>query len=264
MTDLFVHVRMKECCRKALTEIDGIKKGIRGTGAFKLSLAKALGDKTVPDARSALATTIGKSIPEGDKQFTSLKRKSCAKAAAAHAAVHKGRSETIEAALWEALAAVFEGKSAPQAAGAPGLVGGTAVGKLGAKLPGGVGDKIAQKAKEKVDEYQKAGITYAPTGAPGTADCSHFVHDVLRSSGLNIPYVTTNGIKTSKYFTKVTDPQPGDVIWQPGHMGIYMGKNEKGQPLGAQMGKHGAALGVWGEEGWFEYGDETKFFHPAS
>jgi hypothetical protein len=111
MTDLFVHVRMQDCCRKALAEIDDVKKGVRGTGAFKVSLAKALGDKTVPEARSALATTIGKSTPEGDKQFTSLKKKTCAKAAAAHAAAHKGQGETTAAALWEALAAVFDGKS---------------------------------------------------------------------------------------------------------------------------------------------------------
>ncbi len=262
MTDLFVHVRMKECCRQALGEIDAIKKGVGGTGAFKVSLVKLLGEKTVPEALTALATTVGKSAPEGDRRFTALKKKSLAKAAAAHAGVHEGKGETTEAALWEALSAVLEGKDASKSAiAAPGLLG-AAGGKVGASLSGGLGEKIAQKAKDKVAEYKKAGIQYAQTGAPGTADCSHFVHDVLGASGLDVPHVSTKEIGASKHFTKVTAPQPGDIIWQPGHMGVYVGKNEKGQPLGAQMGEHGAAVGVWGEGGWFGGGDQVTYFHP--
>ncbi len=235
MGDLFVHVRMKECCRKALGELDAIKKGLGGTGAFKVSLLKALGDKTVPDAMTALSTTIGKSAPEGDRRLTAIKKKSLSKAAAAHAKVHQGKAETTEASFWEMLASVLEGKDLPAsqaaAGGAAGLLGAAAGGKAGtASVPGGLGGKIAENAKAKVAEYKKAGITYAQTGAAGTADCSHFVHDVLKSSGVSVPYVTTKDIATSSHFQKVTDPQPGDVIWQPGHMGIYTGTNEKGQP----------------------------------
>lgn len=257
MGDLFVHVRLKECCRKALGEIDAIKKGIGGTGAFKVSLAKILGDKAVPEALTALATTIGKSAPEGDRRFTALKKKSLAKAAAAHAKVHQAKGETTEAHLWESLTAVFEGKDMPKPAGAAaGLLGGAAggvAGKAGGKLPAGA--SIAQKAKEKMAEYKSKGVTYSQTApfypASNHADCSHFVHDVLKSSGVDVPYVTTHGIADSPHFKATTDPQPGDVIVQGGHMGIYTGKNDKGQPMGAQMGEHGAAEGPWGKGGWF-------------
>lgn len=268
MGDLFVHVRMKDCCRKALGELDAIKKGLPGTGAFKVPLLKALGDKTVPDAMTALSTTIGKSAPEGDRRLTSIKKKSLSKAAAAHAKVHQAKAETTEASFWEVLASVFEGKDAATilaaSGGAAGLLGAAAGGKAGTSVPGGLGGKIAEKAKEKVAEYKKAGITYAQTGAAGTADCSHFVHDVLKSSGVSVPYVTTKDIATSSHFQKVTDPQPGDVIWQPGHMGIYTGTNEKGQPLGAQMGEHGAATGTWGEGGWFKGGNQVTYYRPQT
>ena len=267
MGDLFVHVRMKECCRKTLADLDAIKKGISGTGAFKINLARTLADKPVPEAMTTLATTIGKSAPDGDPKLTSIKKKTLSKAASTHAKLHKSRAETTEAALWEVLSAVFEGKDATKAlaasGGAAGLLGGTAGGKAGSAASGALGDKIAQKAKEKVADYKKAGITYAQTGAPGTADCSHFVHDVLKSSGVDVPYVTTKDIATSKHFQKVTDPKPGDIIWQPGHMGIYTGKNDKGQPLGAQMGEHGAAVGTWGEGGWFKGGDQAVFYKPV-
>ncbi|MEZ4302366.1 MAG: NlpC/P60 family protein [Polyangiaceae bacterium] len=267
MGDLYVHLRMKECCRKTLASLDAMKKGMKGTGAFKLSLSKALSEKPVPDALTALATTIGKSAPEGDAKFASIKKKSLSKAALAHAKEHKARGESTEASLWESLASLFEGKAASAVAGAGALAGaaagaaggGAAAGKMKAALKG---EEIAKKAQEKVAEYKKAGITYAQSGAAGTADCSHFVHDVLNSSGVKAPYVSTDEIANSSSFKPVTDPMPGDIIWQPGHMGIYTGKDDKGHPLGAQMGTHGAAVGVWGEGGWFKGGKETLYYRP--
>ena len=72
------------------------------------------------------------------------------------------------------------------------------------------------------------GTPYVSGGsAPGGFDCSGFVGYVYRQVGVSIPRTTgaiysaaangTNGLYI------VTDPQPGDIMWTSGHVGIYVG-----------------------------------------
>jgi hypothetical protein len=251
MGDLIVHDRMKDCCRTTLGGLDTAKKDVPGSGVYGVGLLKLLGDKTIPDARTALSTSIGQGEPKGEPKFVGVKKKICIRLAHDHAKEHQGKGESREAAFWNGVAGMFDGK-APLAP----------VRKVS-------GDEIASKAQDKIAEYKKNGITYSQSGAKGTADCSHFVHDVLTSSGMDAPHVTAKdgelGIRTSPAFEEVTDPQPGDVVWQPGppaHMGVYTGKDADGHVLGAEMGNHGAAVGKWGPGGWFKGGDEMTFYRP--
>jgi len=72
------------------------------------------------------------------------------------------------------------------------------------------------------------GTPYVSGGAaPGGFDCSGFVGYVYRQFGANIPRTSgaiysaavngTNGLYI------VSDPQPGDIMWTSGHVGIYLG-----------------------------------------
>ncbi|GIV09883.1 MAG: hypothetical protein KatS3mg019_1974 [Fimbriimonadales bacterium] len=82
---------------------------------------------------------------------------------------------------------------------------------------------------EIVDEARKwIGTPYRMGGnSKRGIDCSHFVHRVYKSVGLDYGYTTTKGWPDND-FVEVKDPQPGDVIyWSPsdnygghGHMGI--------------------------------------------
>ena len=53
-------------------------------------------------------------------------------------------------------------------------------------------------------------------------DCSGFVHYVFKKLGITTPR-TSSGFYN--YGTRVSSPQPGDIILTPGHVGIYAGPN---------------------------------------
>jgi hypothetical protein len=267
MGDIYVHVRMKECCRGTLKDLDKRKKKAKFKGGLlgTLSLFEAMAEKTIDDALGAL--------PGGGHAggvLEELTRAACVKVCEHHASQHEGKGETEEGAFWRHAVAAMTGKPAPARlakAGALAGAGGSGVSKAWN------GQAVADMAKAKGKEYKEKGVKYSmsPPYYPASAhsDCSHFVNETLKASGVNVPYVTTAGIAGSKSFTEVTSPQPGDVIWQPGkpgdhgHMGIYTGQDAAGHPLGEQMGTHGAAEGKWGDGGWFHGGGETKYYRPV-
>ncbi len=119
-------------------------------------------------------------------------------------------------------------------------------------------------------EYNARGVTYAYGGdaASGgaTSDCSHFVHDVLKRSGLAAPYVDTAGIAGSSSFVLMAaaEAAAGDVMVQADHMGVFTGERDKksGCPMGVQMGTHGAANAPWGPGGWFKGGEDLRYYRP--
>ncbi len=255
--DLYVHAAMKKCCVKVLEEIDKKKKDVKGSGLYGMTLAKELGKQPIPEARKALRSTVGASAVGGENAELGEKRRDlCVKLARKHEEKHKDKGEAKEGEFWGELAEALGGGELGKVEESEG--GSTEAGKTQKTT----GETIAEKAKEKVAEYKKKGITYSQSGKAGTADCSHFVHDVYQSAGVDVPYTTSGGFADSPHFEPTTTPQPGDVIWQPGHVGIYMGTNENGQPMGAQMGNSGAAIGPWGKGGWFEGGEQVTFYHP--
>ena len=54
-------------------------------------------------------------------------------------------------------------------------------------------------------------------------DCSHLVHDVYQSAGLNYPYAPSSDLYAGlTEFARVKTPQAGDLIVWPGHVGIVV------------------------------------------
>ncbi|MFW2512250.1 C40 family peptidase [Demequina sp. SO4-13] len=75
---------------------------------------------------------------------------------------------------------------------------------------------IAEAAKHVGTPYVSGGA------APGGFDCSGFTSYVYGQLGISLP--RTSGA----YYnvgTRVSSPQPGDIIVTPGHLGIYAGPN---------------------------------------
>lgn len=256
MGDIFVHIRMKACCRMALADIDKEKNKAKGSSGIMgiASLATMLGEKTIDAAKVAIPAG-GAMSTGGNAEMERVTRALCAKLCDTHAQEHEGKGETEEAGFWRDLGASFEGKVLPSASQSTPKVG---------------GQQVADMASKLRKEYRQKGVTYSQDApfypASNHADCSHYVNSVLQASGVDVPYVTTKQIgakEFEKYYEKVTDsPQPGDIVWQPGHMGIYVGQDDQGRPLGEQMGESGANQGVWGPGGWFSGGDKIEYYRP--
>lgn len=63
-----------------------------------------------------------------------------------------------------------------------------------------------------------ASYVYAGSG-PDVFDCSGLVWWCYKNAGYSVPH--SSGGVTS--LTQTSDPQPGDICWKPGHVGIYVG-----------------------------------------
>ena len=75
---------------------------------------------------------------------------------------------------------------------------------------------IAEAAKYVGTPYARGGST------PAAFDCSGFVSYVYGKLGIDLPH------SSGAYYnvgTRVSSPQPGDIIVTPGHVGIYAGPN---------------------------------------
>lgn len=59
--------------------------------------------------------------------------------------------------------------------------------------------------------------------ARGTVDCSHIVHQIYANAGLDYPYASSFEIYAGdENFTRVRNPQSGDLVVWPGHVGIVV------------------------------------------
>lgn len=72
-------------------------------------------------------------------------------------------------------------------------------------------------------------------------DCSHFVYQAFKQAGLEISYTTTAGISGSPYYDYVgtygrVTLLPGDVLWHPGHVAIYIGDGKVAEAASARTG----------------------------
>lgn len=86
----------------------------------------------------------------------------------------------------------------------------------GVNLPASAsGSEVAKFA------LQFQGVPYVWGGTTTAGwDCSGFTSYVFRQFGVNLPHQSE---AQRAYGTLVSNPEPGDLMWMPGHVGIYIG-----------------------------------------
>ncbi len=94
--------------------------------------------------------------------------------------------------------------------------------KDGGKIPQAVeGNAVLEIAARYV------GVPYRSGGSsPKGFDCSGFTQYVFGKLGISLPR-TTSGQKKAGTVVSRKDAKPGDIIWSPGHVGIYAGDNQQ-------------------------------------
>lgn len=136
--------------------------------------------------------------------------------------------ENIGELLKEALAAVTQQQAAGTPGGTPGNStggtegSGTESGGFNNPVYSGTGDaSLAQIIVSAA--YNQLGVPYVWGGAsPSGFDCSGLVMYCHNAAGVSLDhYSESQGAGGA-----VSDPQPGDVVYYPGHVGIYIGNGQ--------------------------------------
>ncbi len=71
---------------------------------------------------------------------------------------------------------------------------------------------------------------------PSCYDCSGLTYTAWRSAGVNIPR-TSSAQHAKLPVVSMAQLQPGDILWRPGHVGIYIGNGwaihapQRGKPV---------------------------------
>jgi cell wall-associated NlpC family hydrolase len=117
--------------------------------------------------------------------------------------------------------------AAPQQARAPGLVGFPA----GPERPGaGPAERVVRFAAAQIGKrYCWGGV------GPECFDCSGLVQQSWRAVGVWLPR-TADAIASTEPEVPLEDARMGDVLWWPGHVGIYAGD---GWVIDAYDSRHG-------------------------
>ena len=106
-----------------------------------------------------------------------------------------------------------------------------------AAVPQGVGsDAVAIGSNYLGTPYAWGG------GAPGGFDCSGFVSYVYAQMGISLPH-QSGDILNSGTVISASEARPGDILWWPGHVGIYAGN---GQVLHSTPGPGVSITNIWG------------------
>ena len=163
-------------------------------------------------------------------------------AAAEQAAAEQAQAEQAAAEQAAAEQAQAEQAAAEQAQAAPAVstedeaAESTAV-PASSAVPQGVGsDAVAIGSNYLGTPYAWGG------GAPGGFDCSGFVSYVYAQMGISLPH-QSGDILNSGTVISASEARPGDILWWPGHVGIYAGN---GQVLHSTPGPGVSITNIWG------------------
>ncbi|MBV7362872.1 C40 family peptidase [Actinomycetaceae bacterium TAE3-ERU4] len=74
--------------------------------------------------------------------------------------------------------------------------------------------------------YRYLGTPYRWGGSsPSGFDCSGFTSYVYRQLGINLPHSSTSQARYGRRVS-MAEARPGDLMWRPGHVGIYIGNGK--------------------------------------
>ena len=156
--------------------------------------------------------------------------------AQAQAQAEQAAAEAQAQAQAEQAAAEAQAQAAPAVSTEDGAAEATAV-SAPAAAPQGVGsDAVAIGSNYLGTPYAWGG------GAPGGFDCSGFVSYVYAQMGISLPH-QSGDILNSGTVISASEARPGDILWWPGHVGIYAGN---GQVLHSTPGPGVSITNIWG------------------
>ena len=171
-------------------------------------------------------------------------------AAAEQAQAEQAAAEQAQAEQAAAEQAQAEQAAAEQAQAAPAVstedeaAESTAV-PASSAVPQGVGsDAVAIGSNYLGTPYAWGG------GAPGGFDCSGFVSYVYAQMGISLPH-QSGDILNSGTVISASEARPGDILWWPGHVGIYAGD---GQVLHSTPGPGVSITNIWGSPTYLRVG----------
>lgn len=74
--------------------------------------------------------------------------------------------------------------------------------------------------------FRYVGTPYVLGGStPAAFDCSGFTQYVYAQVGINLPR-SSGAQRSAGYVVSAAEAKPGDLVWAPGHVGIYLGGNQ--------------------------------------
>jgi len=174
--------------------------------------------KTQQDSLDSMITEKQAEVADFDSQLQAAVAAEQAKKAAEEAAAKAAAQQKVTASSNSTST-----KSTGTTATTPASVSGGSGTSSGSSSSSGSASYSAASGNAIVSAaYSQLGVPYVWGGtAPYVGlDCSGLTQYCYACAGINIPRTSSEQLAAG---TKVSDPQPGDICWTPGHVAIYIG-----------------------------------------